>query len=552
MVSSCNSKSIYSQPLEPVIQQTWWHIDDTYFPHPYHDIRLVMDIQVPVYYSHPYKSLRLRWIGGDYFGGMRIYGRNNGHKEIAFIEEIRISRDNSIPDGISLFPVYSDFPTIEENGTLWYHLKLEIQYQIYDEVYDGTYEGLGFKPMWKKYPHNLPSSEEIQFTDYLKNIEEYAKLIPKLRFSIIPTSSFLEYEKTEIDSFANHILTDTNQLYSSFSSKYYAHSDICTNVENLKKHISYIEDIIDYIKNKHKPVRDTYVYRKKLGCILSSIKTDLKKIVKLSKTFNDRYQRVSLRRRIKRKLESVFSSISVSCHEYLRNSIHVELLLRGVFQPEFYISTPPSWRIGTIRALDDYLIGLKHEGRDIKVTATIEDSSNSSERDVKIPINPPFISRVEGGRREYKIVPTEDGLKLYQSLRSYPNKLKSIRIEYITQVSNTMSLFSLIPLMFIVVPIVFLFGSLINPSFHPTNIALCVSFVVMYLSYTYSYISIKGKRHDIPHKRIYWAALVCVTIYVIISLVVNISSLGDTDVSTLYLNINNLFSFIAPHYTTKI
>ena len=551
-MSLYKSKLVYSQPLEPVIQQTWWHIDDVYFPHPYHDIRLIMDIQVPVYYSHPYKSLRLRWVGGDYFGGMRVYGRNNGHKEIAFFEEVRVDKmNNSIPDGISLYPVYSDFPIVGVNGHSWYHLKLEIQYQIYDKVYDGTYEGDRFKPMWKKYPYNFPS-EEIQLIESLENIQEYAKLIPKLQFSLKYPTSFLQCEKIKIEKYATSIQCAVNQLLLNLPSKSNSSLRLFSYRENIKviqENILSIRLTLNYIKSTYSPIRDTYVYRKKVSSILSSIDADLDKIVKLSYIFNGRNQGPIFWRRVQRKVKSVISSMSLSCHEYIRNSIRVELLLRGIFQPEFYISLPPSWRIGTIRLLDDYLIGIKHEGRDIKLIATVVDSLDSTVKYVNIPLNPPFISRISGGRREYKIVPTDLGLNLYQSLLNYPYKFNGVRIEYITQVSNTMSLFSLIPWMFIVIPIAFLIGSFINPSFQPTNIALCVSFVVMYLSYTYSYMTIKAKGHDIPHRRIYWAALISVTIYVVISLVVNISSWGTTDASTLSINISNLMSFVTQYHS---
>jgi len=62
------------------IQQTWWHLDDIYVPHPARRIRQVMDLFTDG------STYTLGNLNNEYFVGLKVITRNGLHKEIAFLE----------------------------------------------------------------------------------------------------------------------------------------------------------------------------------------------------------------------------------------------------------------------------------------------------------------------------------------------------------------------------------------------------------------------------------------------------------------------------------
>ncbi|MBQ4597489.1 MAG: hypothetical protein IJB12_03730 [Methanocorpusculum sp.] len=130
-----------------VIEQTWWHISDTYFPYPSHHVRQVMDIalrQVSKDESD-LSSPSIEIVFPNNTSSFRFYARNIG-KEIAFILPSEKSATSDSIDGLfsdihsereSTFslhlPSYSEFPSYysspgSSENDMRYHLKLEVEY----------------------------------------------------------------------------------------------------------------------------------------------------------------------------------------------------------------------------------------------------------------------------------------------------------------------------------------------------------------------------------------------------------------------------------------
>lgn len=61
------------------IKQSWWHIEEIYFPHKGRKIRQVMDI----YINEQYLPLLLN--SNEYLG-FKVYARNLNNKELAYLE----------------------------------------------------------------------------------------------------------------------------------------------------------------------------------------------------------------------------------------------------------------------------------------------------------------------------------------------------------------------------------------------------------------------------------------------------------------------------------
>lgn len=139
-----------------VIEQTWWHISDTYFPYPSHHVRQVIDISLRKA-SNDEGNLSSPTIEIEYpnnISSLRIYARNIG-KEIAFMipfqNQETINSIDDVPDrpykrdfsahlhlpSYSEFPLYYTSESNLENDDKRYHLKLEVEYSKSALIEDG-------------------------------------------------------------------------------------------------------------------------------------------------------------------------------------------------------------------------------------------------------------------------------------------------------------------------------------------------------------------------------------------------------------------------------
>jgi len=161
---------------------------------------------------------------------------------------------------------------------------------------------------------------------------------------------------------------------------------------------------------------------------------------------------------------------------------------------------------------------------------------SGEEYDVYIPVRSPLISRLAGGKREYKIIPTDCGMKKYKSfLNSANSEITQMRLEYVAQVSNSISLYSLVPGVLIltsILSVLFQIIQLFQSGLHDSNIALSVSVIVLYLTYIYSYMTLKEKGYDMPHKILYWwSVLILVGIIIAVIIITTICVLSTTFLS---------------------
>lgn len=130
-----------------VIWQTWWHIEEVYFPTQARKIRHVMDI----FTDETEIPLELN----DEFVGLKIFGRNgSSYREIAFLETNGVN--DMEPIILNLYPLNS-FPCVPKNLCKkypnLYHVKLEIEYILinpkifnnWDESLIGKIRGIFFQ-----------------------------------------------------------------------------------------------------------------------------------------------------------------------------------------------------------------------------------------------------------------------------------------------------------------------------------------------------------------------------------------------------------------------
>lgn len=146
--SMTSRNSLQNPDLCPyVIEQTWWHINDTYFPYPSHHVRQVMDIALRQGSKDEgdLSSPSIEIVFPNNTSSFRFYARNIG-KEIAFIIPSENSATIDSLDGLfsdihnerelSFYlhlPSYSELPSYypsscNENNEKYYHLKLEVEY----------------------------------------------------------------------------------------------------------------------------------------------------------------------------------------------------------------------------------------------------------------------------------------------------------------------------------------------------------------------------------------------------------------------------------------
>lgn len=221
MTSSSTGIKQNSKQYPYTIEQTWWHISDTYHPYPSHHFRQVMDIilfnntGLPDENKYPILDIDLPPNSSSF----RVYARNIG-KEIAFILPSQQITDSDVFDDNESKPVhlhlprYSEFPSFtrinpgskNEKG---YHLKLEIEY----EKSDGE---IGTRPSIQSRKKSLIDNRTVivqeqgiicyywrRFTDFIRPKMESSITIPGLivpEFSITLPKGW-ELETPLIDRF---------------------------------------------------------------------------------------------------------------------------------------------------------------------------------------------------------------------------------------------------------------------------------------------------------------------------------------------------------------
>jgi len=378
---------------DPIIKQSWWHIEAIFFPHPMHKIRQVMDIYIPIIYKESRGGrIELPFYENDgCFGGLRIYARNENYNEIAFIAE---QSDGKIQ--IMLTPDYSSLPIININNNYLYHLKLETEYLKFDESNGGSYEGIDVSPV----------SKWICW--------ELLEYFPKFRKN-------------------NVIKTNKNQA--------------------------------DVKKNSTK-------------------KLPLHKI------------------------------IMIMIRDFLRNKIKVRLTFSGKYQPEFYITLPGSWRIGNISLWRDYLKGKKMEGKALQFIA-----SSSATSPKPIDLEPPIISREDGGKRKYGLLPSKKGSENYELIKK---TLTGVEIRYEAQATNMISVFSLFPPIIFLVLSILLLISLINSdkSTIASMMGCYISYLIAILAYYYAYITLKNNGYDVPHRILFRICILVIILAILVSMLI--------------------------------
>jgi len=386
-------ESDFYKRKDPIIKQSWWHIEAIFFPHPMHKIRQVMDIYIPVIYKESNGGrLELPFYENDgCFGGLRIYARNANYNEIAFIAEKYGGKTQ-----IMLTPDYSRLPILNINNNYFYHLKLETEYLKFDQSNGGSYEGIDVSPVSKWIYWELLN----YFTKFIQN---------------------------------NILKANNNQV-------------------GIKKN--------------------------------STKKLPLHKIIK------------------------------IIIMDFFRNKIKVRLIFSGQYQPEFYITLPGSWRVGNISLWRDYLKGKKSEGKALQFIA-----SSSATSPKPIYLEPPIISREDGGKRKYGLIPSKNGLENYEFIKK---TLTGVEIRYEAQASNMVSVFSLFPPIIFLVLSISLLTSLINSdkSIITSMMGCYISYLIAIMAYYYTYITLKNNGYDVPHRILFRICMFVIILAIIFSVII--------------------------------
>lgn len=153
------------------IKQTWWHIEEIYFPTYARKIRQVVDLftnqnEIPI-------------ILDDKFVGLRVFARNSSNREISFLEDDKDSTSTLILnlDPLNSFPVApTNFLDEDSENEDLRHVKIEIEYILTNP----KIENLEHKKMkhkiwdwiWVKLLHKKTSTIEI-----------FGKIHPELNFT---------------------------------------------------------------------------------------------------------------------------------------------------------------------------------------------------------------------------------------------------------------------------------------------------------------------------------------------------------------------------------
>lgn len=124
------------------IKQTWWHIEEIYFPHAGRKIRQVMDIYIDEQY------LPISLDSNEYLG-FRIYARNANNKELAYLEYKPSSNSNNCCNEDESYNLIVnlgsliDYPAVEdEDNENLKHVKIEFEYiQMHPIIYEHINSG---------------------------------------------------------------------------------------------------------------------------------------------------------------------------------------------------------------------------------------------------------------------------------------------------------------------------------------------------------------------------------------------------------------------------
>lgn len=115
-----------------IVKQTWWHVEEIYFPSHARKIRQVMDIftsqtEIPIEFGKDYE-----------FVGLRVIARNCPNKEIGFLEKKDFVNSTTLIlnlGSLDIFPVVSN-----RKGLKCRHIKIEIEYiSTNPEITDANY-----------------------------------------------------------------------------------------------------------------------------------------------------------------------------------------------------------------------------------------------------------------------------------------------------------------------------------------------------------------------------------------------------------------------------
>jgi len=142
-----------------IIWQTWWHIEEVYYPTQARKIRQVMDI----FTDETEIPLELN----DEFVGLKIFGRNgSSYREIAFLETNGV---NGMAPIILILSPLKSFPPVPNN--LYKipdlkHVKLEIEYILINpKIFNSWNESLIHKIMGILFPKKRST---IQINNFIQ------------------------------------------------------------------------------------------------------------------------------------------------------------------------------------------------------------------------------------------------------------------------------------------------------------------------------------------------------------------------------------------------
>lgn len=115
-----------------IIKQTWWHVEEIYFPSNARKIRQVMDVftsqtEIPIEFGNGYE-----------FVGLRVIARNCPNKEIAFLEKKDDVNSTTLILNLGSLDIFPVVPN--RKGLKCRHVKIEIEYiSTNPEITDSNY-----------------------------------------------------------------------------------------------------------------------------------------------------------------------------------------------------------------------------------------------------------------------------------------------------------------------------------------------------------------------------------------------------------------------------
>lgn len=222
------------------------------------------------------------------------------------------------------------------------------------------------------------------------------------------------------------------------------------------------------------------------------------------------------------KSEKKLKRIQMYLGDFWRCKFNVNLIFY-IPIPEIYLTLPPNWRIGDISIYKDHLSPNKSEGSRIKLFIGNVDVKTGKKD--QIELEDPFISRADGAKRKYSISTTKNGYMKYVHLFGLDTDKKTTYsctiLHYVAEISTTITIFSLFPpICFIILSYSVGVATYSNLALSETNVlgvlGNCISFSIVYLAYCYTYITLKDKGYDIPHRLLYRISSLIVLITILL------------------------------------